>query len=82
VTREHGGFRIQGTVTSFSGCVSLKVVQAHFGLYWGGDQIVRVCGTNHRAVVDAFTHHSDVVLTADIGPAFDSRIVTLTGTGG
>ncbi|MEY9877892.1 hypothetical protein ABH931_007416 [Streptacidiphilus sp. MAP12-33] len=82
VTRAHGGFRILGTVTSFSGCVSLKVVQAHFGLYFGGDQIVRVCGTNRKVPVDAFTHHSDVVLTADIGPGFDSPITKLTGTGG
>ncbi|SEM75096.1 hypothetical protein [Streptacidiphilus jiangxiensis] len=82
VTRAHGGFRIRGAVTSFSGCVELKAVEMHLGMYWGGDQIVRVCGTGHRAAVDAFTHHSDVVLTADIGPGYDSPITTLTGTGG
>jgi hypothetical protein len=82
VTREHGGFRVQGEVTSFSGCVELKAVEMHLGMYWGGDTIGRVCGHNHRTPVSAFTHHSDVVLSADIGPGYDSPIVKLTGTGG
>ena len=82
VTRAHGGFRVRGTVTAYGGCVELKLIEDHWGLYTGGDTVTRVCGQGHQVVVSAFTHHSDVVLTADIGPGYDSRIVQLTGTGG
>ncbi|WP_157596637.1 hypothetical protein [Streptacidiphilus rugosus] len=82
VTREHGGFRVRGTVTADSGCVELKLIESHWGLYVGGDTVARVCGHDHHVSVSAFTRHSDVVLTADIGPGYDSRIVKLTGTGG
>lgn len=82
VVRVHGGYRISGEVTSISGCSSLKAVQMHWGMYVGGDTIAHVCGHDHQVQVQAFTRHSDVVLTADIGMGYDSRIVTLTGTGG
>jgi hypothetical protein len=82
VTREHSGFRVRGTVTAYGGCVELKLIEDHWGLYVGGDTVTRVCGPDHQVVVSAFTRHSDVVLTADIGPGFDSAIVKLTGIGG
>lgn len=82
VTREHGGFRVQGTVAAYGGCVELKLIESHWGMYVGGDTVARVCGHGHKVAVSAFTHHSDVVLTADVGPGYDSRIVHLTGTGG
>ncbi|RAG85155.1 hypothetical protein DN069_13230 [Streptacidiphilus pinicola] len=82
VTREHGGFRVRGTVTPYRGCVELKAIEDHWGLYVGEDTITRACGHDHQVFVSAFTHHSDVVLTADVGPGYDSRIVQLTGTGG
>lgn len=82
VTRDHGAFHLRGEVTSDHGCVLLKAVQMHLGLYLGSDTVTRVCGDDHHITVDSHTHHSDVVLTADVGPGYDSRIVALTGTGG
>jgi hypothetical protein len=82
VTRDHGAFHLRGEVTSDRGCVVLKAVQMHLGLYFGSDQVTRVCGDDRHITVDSHTHHSDVVLTADVGPGYDSRIVALSGTGG
>jgi len=84
VTRDHGGYRVRGTVTSYGGCVKLKGVEMHLGVYFGGDPMGYVCGQGRHVDVNTYTGHSDVVLTAVInyGPDFDSRIVALTGTGG
>ena len=81
VTRENGGYRLRGYVESVKGCVELKAVNMHFGSYLGGDPVARVCGSNVQTGVDAWTHHTDVVLTALVphGMDWDSKIVTLTG---
>ncbi|RAG81817.1 hypothetical protein DN069_30615 [Streptacidiphilus pinicola] len=81
VTRERGGYRLRGSVESAKGCVELKAVTMHFGVYLGGDSVAKVCGDDVHAGVDAWTHHSDVVLTALVphGMDGDSKIVTLTG---
>ncbi|SEM14572.1 hypothetical protein [Streptacidiphilus jiangxiensis] len=81
VTRENGGYRLHGYVESVKGCVELKAVNMHLGTYFGGDSIAKVCGTNVQSDVDAWTHHTDIVLTAIVphGMDWDSRIVTLTG---
>ncbi|MER5354618.1 hypothetical protein ABT093_30340 [Kitasatospora sp. NPDC002551] len=80
-TAENNGYRLKGWVESDRGCVELKAVNMHWGSYLGGDQITKTCETKVRAPVDAWTHHTDVVLSAivDGGPDRDSRIVTLTG---
>jgi hypothetical protein len=81
VTRENGGYRLRGYVESVKGCAELKAVNMHVGTYLGGDSVTVVCGDDVRAGVDAWTHHSDVVLTALVphGTGWDSKIVTLTG---
>jgi hypothetical protein len=81
VTRESGGYRLRGSVGSVKGCVELKAVNMHLGTYVGGDPVARVCGEDVRAGVDAWTHHTDVALSAIVphGMDWDSRIVTLTG---
>jgi hypothetical protein len=81
VTRESGGYRLRGYVESVKGCSELKAVNMHLGTYLGGDPVAEVCGDDIRAGVDAWTHHSDVVLTALVphGMGWDSKIVTLTG---
>ncbi|WP_042386835.1 hypothetical protein [Streptacidiphilus melanogenes] len=81
VTRENGGYRLRGYVESVKGCSELKAVNMHFGTYLGGDAVARVCGDDVQTGVDAWTHHSDVVLTALVphGMGWDSKITTLTG---
>ncbi|WP_037604319.1 hypothetical protein [Streptacidiphilus rugosus] len=81
VTRENHGFRLRGYVESVAGCVELKAVTTHLGDYWGGDPVTGTCEANTLASVDAWTHHSDVVLTAVAphGNDSDSAVVTLTG---
>lgn len=81
VTRENGGYRLRGYVESVKGCVELKAVNMHLGTYLGGDSVAKVCGDNVQTDVDAWTHHTDVVLTALVphGMDWDSKIVTLTG---
>ena len=81
VTQENGGYRLHGYVESVKGCVELKAVNMHLGTYFGGDSIAKVCGDNVQGGVDAWTHHTEVVLTALVphGMDWDSHIVTLTG---
>ena len=81
VTHDHGAYRITGTVEAFRGCVELRAVNMHLGGYFGGNAIRKTCKPNTKIPVDAWTHHTDVVLTAlvDDGPVWDSRIVTLHG---
>ncbi|WP_037606756.1 hypothetical protein [Streptacidiphilus rugosus] len=81
VTRDHGGYRITGTIESFRGCVELRAVNMHLGGYFGGNPIRKTCGPNTKIPVDAWTRHTDVVLAALVngGPVRDSRIVTLHG---
>ncbi|GAA2836544.1 hypothetical protein ACFQ0M_48665 [Kitasatospora aburaviensis] len=81
VTKESGGFRVKGYVEAISGCVELKAVNMHLGSYLGGDQIKKACKSNVEERVDAWTGHTDIVLSAIVnnGPDWDSSIVTLTG---
>ena len=81
VTRDHGGFRLQGYVRADRGCVDLRAVNMHFGTYFGHDSIRRTCHDGQQIAVDAWTQHTDVVLTAIVpgGSDWDSKIVTLTG---
>lgn len=81
VTRERGGFRLSGYVRADRGCVELKTVNMHLGMYVGGDVVRRTCREGRQVRVSAWTHHTDVVLTAIVpgGTDWDSRIVTLTG---
>jgi hypothetical protein len=81
VRRDRDGWRLTGYVEAVKGCVELKAVNKHLGDYVGGDSITKTCIPGHQATVDAFTHHTDVVLTAIVphGLDFDSAIVTLTG---
>ncbi|MFG2844272.1 hypothetical protein ACGF12_14020 [Kitasatospora sp. NPDC048296] len=80
-TQENNGYRLKGWVESGAGCVELKAVNMHLGSYLGGDQIVKTCETNVQVPVNAWTHHTDVVLSAIVphGQDWDSHIVTLTG---
>ncbi|WP_042446502.1 hypothetical protein [Streptacidiphilus jiangxiensis] len=81
VTRERGGFRLIGYVRADRGCVDLRAVNMHLGTYFSHDSIRRTCRAGQQVQVNAWTHHTDVVLTAivDGGPDWDSKIVTLTG---
>ncbi|MEZ0069740.1 hypothetical protein ABIA32_005787 [Streptacidiphilus sp. MAP12-20] len=74
MTRESSGYRLRGYVES------VKAVNMHLGSYWGGDAVTRACEANTQSPVDAWTDHTDVVLTAVVphGNDSDSAIVTLT----
>ncbi|MFE0457792.1 hypothetical protein ACFW1A_00845 [Kitasatospora sp. NPDC058965] len=81
VTEDRGGYRIHGYVEAVKGCMTLKGVEMHLGTYLGGDTISHVCGEGRKDQVDAWTHHSEIVLSAEVPHGFgrDSSIVTLTG---
>ncbi|MEV4559041.1 hypothetical protein AB0K51_18915 [Kitasatospora sp. NPDC049285] len=81
VQKERSGYRVKGYVEAISGCVELKAVNMHLGSYLGGDQITKTCKPDVEEPVNAWTGHTDIVLSAivDGGPDWDSSIVTLTG---
>ena len=84
VVRAARGFHISGTVANdvdSQGCVTLKAVEMHMGLDFGGNTVRKVCGKGQSVLVSAQTGHHQVVLQVDEPDTvdFESRIVTLTG---
>ncbi len=84
VTTQRGAYRVRGTVTDAwgsRGCVTLKVVQMHLGMDFGGNTVTRACIAGASVNVDTLTRHHDVVLMVDEPHTMDweSKIVKLTG---
>ena len=84
VVHSRNGFHVTGSVTndrSSAGCVTLKAVEMHLGMDFGGDTVAKVCSKGQNVGVSTQTKHHQVVLQVDESGTvdFESRIVTLTG---
>lgn len=84
VTAEHGGYWIRGTVTDAyqsHGCVTLKAVEMHWGMDFGGNTVAKACSPGKSVNVDSVSGHHYVVLQVDEPHTvdFESKIVKLTG---